>query len=112
MAAEAQTFLHGAAPMPNRLSPGTFLSLMRHPRTGQFDEGFSERIYSQPKEDPQDCVKHAQSVDPEMTVMIGYDIHGVVRVKVEVAERDAAWWERLMIRYMRWRFGRPMRLVR
>jgi hypothetical protein len=35
-----------------------------------------------------------------------------VRVKIEVAERDCGWWERLMIRYMRWRFGRPLRLVR
>lgn len=100
--------------MPSPLSPGTFLSLMRHPKTGApiDTELHFERLARTERDDPQDCVRHAPSVDVEMTQLIGYDIHGVVRVKIEVAARDAGWWERLMIRYMRWRFGQPLRIVR
>ncbi|HKW09741.1 MAG TPA: hypothetical protein VJO33_05130 [Gemmatimonadaceae bacterium] len=101
--------------MPGRLSPGTFLSLFRHPRTGEllYDQPYPKQSNTQPHDDdPQDCVRRSASVDADMTQLIGYDIHGVVRVKIEVAEGDSAWWERLMLRYMRWRFGSPLRLMR
>jgi hypothetical protein len=89
MRAEAQTFLHGAAPMPDRLSPGTFLSMLRHPKTGkQLDAEVYARLTERrrPTTRRTVCGTRPRSI-PEMTQLVGYDIHGVVRVKIESRAR-------------------------
>jgi hypothetical protein len=90
--------------MPDdRPSIPTFLSLCRRDPLGDCQPRHS---------DPRDCVLRSPSANDEMTQLTGFDLHGVVRVKIEVADRDSGWWEALMIRYMRWRFGRPLRVIR
>jgi hypothetical protein len=44
------------------------------------------------------------------TELVGYDRHGIVRIKIEVEESDVHWFEGLIMRYVRWRFGCGLRL--
>jgi hypothetical protein len=114
MRAEAQTFLHGDAPMADRLSPGTFLSMLRHPETGkQLDAEVYARLTREETDDePRDCVRQFPTLKEDITQLVGYDVSGQPRIKIELPREDAGWWESLIMRYVRWKYGRPIRIVR
>lgn len=101
--------------MADRLSPETFLSLMRHPVTGRIDDAYYEhQLERRGRSDdaPRDCVRQFPALDDANTMLVGYDLNGRVRIKIEVASFDGGWFESIIMRYVRWRYGRPLQLVK
>ena len=55
---------------------------------------------------PERCVSHTDSVSAEHVVLIGRDLAGVVRVKVELHRDDVStWWLKVLRHWLAWCYG-------
>jgi hypothetical protein len=63
---------------------------------------------------PEDCVTLMHSVSPEYVVLVGRDLAGQVRVKVELSRADASeWWVETIRHWLADQYGAPeLRLLR
>jgi hypothetical protein len=63
---------------------------------------------------PERCVTSSPSIGEGYTVLIGRDLHGTVRVKVELAAGDvSSWWLRVIRHWLAWQYGASeIRLVK
>ena len=63
---------------------------------------------------PERCVEYENGVGPDNVVLIGVDLSGVVRVKIELTREDAsAWWLKVVRHWLAWQYGASeIRIVR
>lgn len=55
---------------------------------------------------PERCVTSSASIDAGYTVLIGRDLTGRVRVKVELSADDvSSWWLRVIRHWLAWQYG-------
>lgn len=55
---------------------------------------------------PERCVTLGECVSPNHVLIIGRDLNGVVRVKVELAAEDvSAWWLKVVRHWLAWCYG-------
>ena len=55
---------------------------------------------------PDRCVTSSPSIAEGYTVLVGRDLSGTVRVKVELASGDvSSWWLSAIRRWLAWRYG-------
>lgn len=55
---------------------------------------------------PERCVMTQPCVSPHCTVLVGRDLQGVVRVKVELATEDiSSWWLKVIRHWLAWHYG-------
>jgi hypothetical protein len=55
---------------------------------------------------PDRCVTTQECVSCDMVALIGRDLQGVVRVRVELSREDACdWWVRVLRHWLAWKHG-------
>lgn len=55
---------------------------------------------------PECCVTSSASIDDRYAVLIGRDLSGRVRIKVELAADDvSSWWLRVIRHWLAWQYG-------
>lgn len=62
---------------------------------------------------PRDCVLEFPSVSPDHVMLIGFDMDGRARIKVELEVSDAGpEWDRWLLKYVRRKYGKTLRLMK
>lgn len=55
---------------------------------------------------PERCVTNTDSVSADHVILIGRDLTGAVRVKVELSREDASvWWVKVIRHWLAWQYG-------
>jgi hypothetical protein len=55
---------------------------------------------------PDRCITRAESVSPHHVVLVGRDLTGVVRVKLELHRDDVSlWWLKVLRHWLAWCYG-------
>lgn len=55
---------------------------------------------------PERCITVAECVSPHHVVLVGRDLQGIVRVRVELASEDVtAWWFKVVRHWLAWHYG-------
>jgi hypothetical protein len=55
---------------------------------------------------PERCITSAECVSPDHVVLIGRDLNGVVRIKVELSREDVSmWWAKVIRHWLAWHYG-------
>lgn len=55
---------------------------------------------------PERCVEMERCVSPEYVTLVGLDLTGTIRVKVELHRADvSAWWVKVIRHWLAWQHG-------
>lgn len=55
---------------------------------------------------PERCVTIGECVSPQHVVLVGRDLNGAIRVKVELAAEDVTvWWFKVIRHWLAWHHG-------
>lgn len=55
---------------------------------------------------PGRCVQFEDSISPDHLILIGRDLNGIVRVRVELSREDAStWWVKVIRHWLAFQYG-------
>jgi hypothetical protein len=75
------------------------------PRTTPPANGVTRRPVPGPMA-PERCVTYDDCVSPNHVVLVGEDMKGVVRIKIELSREDAStWWVKVVRHWLAFQYG-------
>lgn len=83
-----------------------------NPPTKEWREATARRVPEQMA--PERCVTRDDCVSPDHVYLVGSDLTGRVRIRVELSREDASrWWVRVIRHWLAWRYdAMDIRLVK